>query len=124
MIAMGLFDMFKKEKPLDEIAPLPDLSQSSLPPLPDSLGGHMDPPAFSAPEPSQPFSQSYDHPIASFSPTKSDTHPSYDKDFQIILARLDAIRSELDSINQRVIHIEKIAEGSENKPPMKRYGWQ
>ncbi|MFH1917384.1 MAG: hypothetical protein ABIJ21_09055 [Nanoarchaeota archaeon] len=122
---MGLFDMFKKEKPLDEISPLPDLSQAALPPLQDSLPGGMNPPAFGAPEPSQPFSPtpSFDHPIASFTPSKPDL-PSYDKDFQLILARLDTIRSELDSINQRVIHIEKIAESSQDKQPMKRYGWQ
>jgi hypothetical protein len=114
---MGLFDRFKKHSDPDELehSPLPDMTP--LPPPPE-----FNPPSFApSPEPPQQYPsqhpQNFDHPIATIVPAKSD----YDKDFQILFSKLDTITAELDSIKQRVMHIERIADQSQGKE--KRYGW-
>lgn len=46
---------------------------------------------------------------------------SLEKDMQIVNAKIDAIKAVLESINHRLIHIEKIAEQSQHKEEIVRW---
>ncbi|MBU1976160.1 MAG: hypothetical protein KKG59_07190 [Nanoarchaeota archaeon] len=99
----------------------PEMGLPSMGP-PPGFGG---PPAESADShpgfesrPHQPF-QSSQPPITA-SLQGQDTADS--KDVKLILAKLETIQAELDSVSQRVQHIERIAMSSDNKPE-KKYQW-
>jgi len=48
-------------------------------------------------------------------------YPSQDRESELIAAKLDAIKANLESINQRLANIERIAYGE--KPQEKKYSW-
>ncbi|MFH1073297.1 MAG: hypothetical protein V1743_07760 [Nanoarchaeota archaeon] len=146
---MGMLDFLKGEKKAGEPGKLPDLNLAPLPEMnlgdqhETAMGNMGNIPSFEsnpAFNPSQqespPFhpSQFQQHPTY---PTQQQTFPastsqqasfpSADKDVQLIISKLDTIRAELDSMNQRVIRIERIAEQS-IEPPVKqqlqkRFNW-
>lgn len=145
---MGLFSFMKKKEELPELPPLPDLgSEPAKNPFPSGV----EPPPFSdVQQPLPPSSSWAEHPTASIYPSAPGTPASANfnpppfgreqspppfnpqqgpppgpdaKDVQIIIAKLDAIRAEMDSMNQRIIKIEKIAEGSLDKKAEPRYRW-
>jgi len=87
----------------DANAPLPDL-ESSYEPGPVSTKASMTPPlGFERP---QAFSQAA-YPQAAGLPI--------DKEIEMISLKLDAIKSELDAINQRLVRVEKLTELSVNR---------
>lgn len=50
-----------------------------------------------------------------------DAYGSTSKDYEIISSKLDAIKANLESINQRLANIEAIARGSQEQPQQRRY---
>lgn len=49
--------------------------------------------------------------------------PQSGSDLQVISAKLDAIRATLDSLNQRVANIERLAYGEQEQQQKGRYQW-
>lgn len=108
----------------------------------NSQFGNQDPlgPSF-APDPSmespqmgqQPSQQrSYNYPGSAPVPGQNrQAYQEYDeapsRDVELILAKLDAIKAELDSVHQRVRKLEQIADGSQSSPqsraPSPKYNW-
>ncbi|MBU0461856.1 MAG: hypothetical protein KJ574_04695 [Nanoarchaeota archaeon] len=54
-------------------------------------------------------------------PQETFQRESYSKDIEIISAKLDSLRATLDSINQRLANLERIAQGEQD--PKRRYEW-
>lgn len=75
------------------------------------------------PKPRDPYEREQQQPQQQFQPAQQ-SNTGIEKDLQIILAKLDAIKSELDSLHQRVQKIERIAEAdqAQAKQPS-RYQW-
>lgn len=77
---------------------------------------------------STPKMPSFDNPGTSFNPSFQTHQPvgaphqqvPDGRDVELILARLDTIKAEIDSMSQRIKHIERIAESGENKT---KYKW-
>lgn len=133
---MSIFDKLKfwehKEEPLPDLGKTPDLGGDfKVPEFPDIGKSAMDDPEFGKPvETVQTGSPPFP---ASEMQTVRETVPNAPKGFQqpqwqgykentemqVISAKLDALRASLDSINQRLENIERIAEGEQ---PRRR--WQ
>ncbi len=122
---MGFLDKFKKkEESIDFGSNLGlDLNQES------GLHNEMSSPeqhsfAEATPSMSQPssFSQAPNLTTIQYAQQQSSTQPGGEmsKDMQILSLKLDAIKSELDSMNQRLKNIEAIAE-KEQHPAAKRW---
>lgn len=127
---MGLMDRFKKNDDLGD-DPFGDDSGLNLPPE-EGAGNNDDPfgqPSSAPPTRIQPPPRlDYTNPDLNAvtgsprprereteapvfpGPTQSGTGGGIEKDLQIIIAKLDAVKSELDSLHQRVQKIERIAE--------------
>jgi hypothetical protein len=81
----------------------------------------------SAPQPAQPTPQQQPYAAQPTYQAPQQAYPQYPqpslgemaKDIEIIHAKLDAIKSTLDSINQRLATIERMAGGE----PRQRYNW-
>ncbi|MBN2459259.1 hypothetical protein JXB28_03155 [Candidatus Woesearchaeota archaeon] len=86
----------------------PGMGQPSSSFSPEAMGFERVPPGSSSY--SQPGSQSV-----------SDINMG--KDLEIINAKLDAIKAELDSVNQRLKRIERIAEGEREGPDYPKDKW-
>ncbi len=142
---MGVLDMFKKKK-TDDFAINPDMQNNWQEPMQNysptdnsrdyAFGNQPEPypqmqqqqhPGFAPQDNSQGFTPEQ----AGFDrirerdsfPTRSSQSVSdinIGKDLELINAKLDAIKSELDSVNQRIKRIERISEGgstNEKKDP-------
>jgi hypothetical protein len=148
---VGFLDLFKKkDEGPSELPPLPSLGtpkdifptgigSSEAPPFSPTPSFEQHSPVGIYPTPSVSTSSS----SASFNPpsfgqTSYNTPPATPpmtssqnqdgKDMQIVIAKLDALRAEVESMNQRIIHIERIADQSQQKPEQKsyaerRYSW-
>ena len=140
---MGILDVFKKKKEEDYSPPdytqnQPDQFQNQNFQPQQDFGQNMNgqdqmnqqfPPPFSAPnqQPQQYSQDSYDNmprgQAAGYPPereirgreTNNLAEINMGKDFEIINAKLDAIKAELDSINQRVKRIERMNEPQTGK---------
>ncbi len=90
--------------------------------LPPTRGPGMGQPA--QPQPPQPFVPQ--QPNQSFAPPQANqnvqTPVELTKDIEIIHAKLDAIKSSLDSINQRLVTIERMSSSSTGTEKT-RYSW-
>ena len=83
-------------------------------------------------QPLQPFSLG---PSAQFAPLGQPASPGFgmdlqgiqgygaSKDLEVISAKLDALRSALESINQRLANLERIARGEQDTEAYRRRGW-
>ncbi len=97
-------------------APLPDLGggfDEGLPPLPGE--GAEQGPAFGPAGPIYPGPPPPITPMqhAAFQPVPF--QETTNKDFEIISAKLDSIRANLDAINQRLANLERVAYGEKDK---------
>ncbi len=93
--------VFWKKQDDGGLPPL-DMPGTDVPPLePFRPMNHplAEPPPFTPSTPSAPFSQSPN---------------MQDKDLQLISAKLDTIKAQLENLNQRLARIERIAEASES----------
>jgi len=113
---MALLDKmaFWKKKPEDDFS-LPPLEMpgTDMPPLQaftPERSPLAEPPPFTPSSTGSPFAQPSSSP---------------DKDMQLIIAKLDTIKAQLDNLNERVARIERIAEASEaaNQVPQQRARW-
>ena len=99
-----------------------------------AIPGAETPPPLPQPEATgaEPFPQPAVHPPEARPQSFSQQYPSYQqplqpaplthdaKDIEIISAKLDALRATLESINQRLANLERIAQGDQQK---RRYEW-
>lgn len=75
-------------------------------------------------KPREPTEQTSFNNPTTLQPTNNNTH--VEKDLQLIIAKLDGLKSELDSLHQRVQKIEKIAEADQataQQQRQQRYRW-
>ncbi len=106
-------------------------------PMPPDLGLGQNPPGFGAGEFAEPFPEKNIHQPNSNFPKEQPFTPDFNqpprheysqqsnaKDFEVVIARLDAVKSQLESINQRLMRLEMLAERSsdqENPRIARRY---
>jgi len=115
---MAILDMFKKKKIeagslAPEVTPgMPDLNPPGMPGLstdqqapPTGVPNYGPQPEAFTPQPAMQEA----HPDSSHS-------QSEDKNFQIINAKLDAIRTTLEQVNQRIAALEKPEAQNKDKP--------
>jgi len=120
---MGIFDMFKKKRMPHVSAPLGTLDKpepaSETTPFPDPAAAFpkpaapMSPPAPELPKPA--FPKTFDEPAPQHAPMPvtppgsfgEEKPPSGSRDFELINAKLDAIKARVDQINQRVANLER-----------------
>jgi hypothetical protein len=107
---------FWRKKPEEEFS-LPPLEmagtdQPPLQPFTPERSPLAEPPPFTPSAQHSPFSQ-------------SSTASPQDRDIQLVLAKLDTIKAQLDNLNERVARIERIAEASEAavQVPQQRARW-
>ena len=104
---MAILDLFKKKKEEPVQGSLAPEGPPGMPPL------STDEPSAEAPytpPPSAPMAQEPQPAFPSPEPHPSISHSqSEDKNFQVINAKLDAIRATLEQLNQRVANLEKVA---------------
>ena len=130
---------FWKSKEPEQLEPMADPMSNPSPGLPDQnlglnepdmgLGKGPDFPDHPGPAPVDPLSgppggaQQFSQPASQPSPQYQAPDPK--KDFDLIIAKLDMIKAELDAMNQRILKIEHLADrarSSEATPtPMRRY---
>ena len=68
------------------------------------------PPGMDAPMPTMPTI-----PTATSRETSRESQGPSQRDVELILSRLDTIKAQLESLNTRIAHLERIAEGSQPK---------
>lgn len=124
---MGLKDFFKKKEPeLDIDASLGLNSPSDVG---SGLGNDFGNPNSMNPALGNDFSQGFHEQMApsvnlssqQFQPVQQMSGGDLGKDIQILSLKLDAIKAELDSMNQRIKNIEAIAEKEQVQQPKKWY---
>ena len=115
----------KNDDPLDTLEPMGNdpLGADPLGGISDPLGGkHEASPSFS-----QPGGLGEPGGLGMGQPTQHYPEPQPQsqggKDIEVISAKLDAIRAQMDVINQRLIKIEKIAEGEYEMMQKNKYQW-
>ncbi len=104
----------------------PDINQVTGTPKPASFNDSLAEHDSSFNQPQSPSNQPVQSSVVSNnpsgfnpSPTPSSSADLFAKDLQLIIAKLDAIKSELDSLHQRVQKIERIADAEQKRS---RYG--
>ena len=120
---MGIFDVFKKKKddfelPKEIDMPMGEGLPSERPGLGDETG--LESPSYGEGLPPMPAREPIPEPvkepsISDMPPFRSTSPAPVNKDFDLVLAKLDAINAKLESLNTRVVHLERIASGEEEK---------
>jgi hypothetical protein len=90
-----------------------DMSQSTFPSASERMTSQQPVQQQTQPEPMQP--PNYPPPATQ----QSYTQQPYSKDMEIISAKLDSLRATLESINQRLATLERLAQGDSRK----KYEW-
>jgi hypothetical protein len=104
--------IFKKKDPL-----LDSSSASAIPPLDPPMD--FTPPAESSlmadkmSESKFPKPPMFDDEVKSFKQNKAHESASSDQDLKLISAKLDTVLAKMDSINQRIANLERIASDSQ-----------
>ena len=108
MAFLGLFGKKKKEEEFPGIDSegirMPDFEESALPPEEQPPIGA--PPGFGMPG----FS-----PMQQSGMQMQQQTPQYAREYEILSAKMDALKAILDSINQRLENIERIARGEQER---------
>lgn len=124
---MGFKDFFKKKDPDLDIDASLGLSPSDVG---SGLGGDLSNPGLGMNQGmgndfNQGFHDQLQPPInlsnQQFQPVQQNSGGDLQKDIQILSLKLDAIKAELDSVNQRIKNIEAIAEKEQVQQPKKWY---
>lgn len=124
---MGLIDFFRKKEP--ELDINANLGLNSNSDISSGLGNDFGNPSSMNPALGNDFGQGFHEQMApsvnlssqQFQPAQQMSGVDIAKDIQIISLKLDAIKTEIDSMNQRIKNIEAIAEREQVQQPKKWY---
>lgn len=92
---------------LEEEPTVAGIAPPGAPPMPHEAPGHMPRPAHEPPEIPTPSPTTAPPGFAPPQPMA----PPISKDIELISAKLDALKASLDTLNQRLANIERIARG-------------
>lgn len=113
---MALFGLFGKKKGEEELAP-PEMGLGrehelglKFPEEEEGMGAGIMPKSLSVP-PGEPFGEEPASPRMMAFPQQMQPPVSVSKDLEILSAKLDALKALLESINQRLQNLERIAHG-------------
>jgi hypothetical protein len=119
---VGIRDLFKKKDDTDALLG----SESSFDPTKD-FGSFSNPNDFGSQSSMQQqgyhdqLQPSVNLSTQQFAPSQPVGGSDLQKDMQIISLKLDAIKAELDSMNQRIKNIENIAQKEQQQTPQKKW---
>ena len=110
---MGIMDVFKKKNAEPEFS-ADNLGLSSAPMTPDMTGlppANIEPsPSYNEHQSNMSMSSMMNNNTQYQQPIQQSQQPDLSRDLQMISLKLDAIKSELDAMNQRIKNVEAIAE--------------
>ena len=106
--------------PDDTSLGLPDLGSENMPGYPSEQNHSYQQPVQERPVPRAPITPQQYYEVSPPQSQQQQQYPPQNREMEVVSAKLDSIRVTLDSINQRIANIERIAYKEEEQPKIRR----